>query len=97
MKVTDDLDALAQSVKETRKEQERLAIQAALAAKQGDWSAKAADLQSRLETKASDLQTLVQGTLAGELADCFTGQAADSAAAYLAEWPQSDFSGLIRA
>ncbi|MEX2804489.1 hypothetical protein AB3329_05150 [Streptococcus sp. H31] len=97
MGVTADLDTLVQAAKETKKAQERLAIQGALSAKQGDWESQSFDLQSRLETKASELQTLAQGTIASELADCFTGQAADSAAAYLAEWPQADFSSLIRA
>ncbi|AXQ78142.1 hypothetical protein DDV21_003145 [Streptococcus chenjunshii] len=95
MGVTADLDTLVQAAKETRKAQERLVIQGALAAKSRAWSGEQEELQTWLEGQAEELQSFAQGSLAGELADCFTGQAADSAAAYLAEWPQADFSSPI--
>ncbi|MEX2785620.1 hypothetical protein AB3331_10655 [Streptococcus sp. H49] len=47
MGVTADLDTLVQAAKETKKAQERLAIQGALSAKQGDWESQSFDLQNR--------------------------------------------------
>lgn len=91
-----EMDGLEQAFRELLKAQERLAMQAVIAAYKARLLAKSAGLETWLNQQKADMKQFANNTLPAELESGFEGAAATSAKTYLANIGEPDLKSPIK-